>query len=37
MALGAVSGELHQGMWMDIGTMERLQAFDDYLSSRANG
>jgi MurNAc alpha-1-phosphate uridylyltransferase len=37
MALGAVSGELHQGMWMDIGTMERLQAFDDYLSSRVNG
>jgi MurNAc alpha-1-phosphate uridylyltransferase len=37
MAQGAVSGELHQGMWMDIGTMERLQAFDDYLSSRANG
>ena len=37
MALGSVSGELHQGMWMDIGTMERLQAFDDYLSSRANG
>ena len=34
MALGSVSGELHQGMWMDIGTMERLQAFDDYLSSR---
>ena len=33
MALGSVSGELHQGMWMDIGTMERLQAFDDYLSS----
>lgn len=37
MALGSVSGELHQGMWMDIGTMERLQAFDDYLSSRSNG
>ena len=36
MALGSVSGELHQGMWMDIGTMERLQAFDDYLSSRSN-
>ena len=34
MALGSVSGELHQGMWMDIGTMERLQAFDDYLSFR---
>jgi MurNAc alpha-1-phosphate uridylyltransferase len=37
MALGSVSGELHQGMWMDIGTMERLQAFDHYLSSRSNG
>ena len=36
MALGSVSGELHRGMWMDIGTMERLQAFDDYLSSRSN-
>ena len=37
MTLGSVSGELHQGMWMDIGTMERLQAFDDYLASRSNG
>ena len=36
MALGSVSGELYQGMWMDIGTMERLQAFDDYLASRSN-
>lgn len=35
MAQGAVSGELHAGLWMDVGTVERLQAFDDYLRSRA--
>ncbi len=35
MARGAVSGHLHQGLWMDIGTVERLQAFDTYLATRA--
>lgn len=34
MARNAVSGQLHEGLWMDIGTVERLQAFDDYLRGR---
>lgn len=32
MAKGAVSGELYRGFWMDIGTVERLQALDERLS-----
>lgn len=35
MAEGAVTGVLHQGLWMDIGTMERLQAFDQYLLAQS--
>lgn len=27
-----ISGELHQGEWLDIGTPERLQALDEHLS-----
>jgi MurNAc alpha-1-phosphate uridylyltransferase len=33
MTQGAVSGELYRGFWMDIGTIERLRAFDEYLVS----
>lgn len=33
MARRAVSGQLYQGFWMDIGTVERLQAFDAYLTA----
>lgn len=29
-----VTGELYQGFWMDIGTIERLKAFDEHLSAR---
>ena len=32
MAQEAVSAELYQGLWMDIGTMERLNAFDALLA-----
>lgn len=28
IALGKVSGEHHQGMWMDIGTPQRLHELD---------
>ncbi len=31
MAQGLVSGELYPGFWMDIGTVERLQEFDERL------
>ena len=34
MARQAVSGQLHEGLWMDIGTIERLQAFDQYLAAQ---
>jgi MurNAc alpha-1-phosphate uridylyltransferase len=34
MARDAVSGQLHQGLWMDIGTIDRLRAFDRYLTAR---
>jgi MurNAc alpha-1-phosphate uridylyltransferase len=34
MARDAVSGQLHQGLWMDIGTVDRLRAFDRYLTAR---
>lgn len=34
MADGAVSGELYGGFWMDIGTVERLEALDRRLSAR---
>ncbi|MDV3242361.1 MAG: hypothetical protein LOY00_11425, partial [Methylocaldum sp.] len=33
MADGRVSGEVYAGFWMDIGTIDRLQAFDEYLRS----
>jgi MurNAc alpha-1-phosphate uridylyltransferase len=33
MADGLVSGEVYAGFWMDIGTIDRLQAFDEYLRS----
>jgi MurNAc alpha-1-phosphate uridylyltransferase len=31
MAQGKVSGEFYPGFWMDIGTIERLQEFDERL------
>jgi len=34
MAGEAVSAELYEGLWMDIGSVERLQAFDRYLRDR---
>lgn len=34
IAAGRVSGEIHQGFWMDIGTVERLRAFDARIASR---
>ncbi|MDF1782080.1 MAG: nucleotidyltransferase family protein [Alcanivoracaceae bacterium] len=33
MALGAVSGVHHQGQWWDIGTPQRLQQLDDFLTN----
>lgn len=33
MAEGRVSGELYRGLWMDIGTVERLAAYDQWLRS----
>ncbi len=33
MARGLVSGCLHQGYWLDVGTPERLQQLDNYLRS----
>jgi len=33
MADGLVSGEMYGGFWMDIGTIDRLQAFDEHLRS----
>jgi MurNAc alpha-1-phosphate uridylyltransferase len=35
MARGGVSGEHHQGLWMDIGTPERLAALDRMLPARS--
>lgn len=35
MALGRVSGEHHRGLWMDIGTPERLAALERLLARRA--
>jgi MurNAc alpha-1-phosphate uridylyltransferase len=35
MAQGRVSGEHHRGVWMDIGTPERLAALDRLLAARA--
>lgn len=32
MPEGRVSGELYEGFWMDIGTVERLEAFDRWVS-----
>lgn len=34
MAAGRVSGELHSGFWLDIGTAERLGAYDRWLRAR---
>jgi MurNAc alpha-1-phosphate uridylyltransferase len=34
IADGLVSGEMYTGFWMDIGTIDRLQAFDEYLRSK---
>lgn len=36
MARGRVQGLYHGGIWMDIGTPERLQALDRYLSAQDN-
>ncbi len=36
MARKAVSGQLHAGLWMDIGTIDRLQAFDRHLRVHRN-
>lgn len=35
MTDGLVSGEMYTGFWMDIGTVDRLQAFDEYLRSKS--
>ncbi|HEX4917040.1 MAG TPA: nucleotidyltransferase family protein [Limnobacter sp.] len=34
MAQGKVSGELHAGFWMDVGTPQRLQELDDRLTQQ---
>jgi MurNAc alpha-1-phosphate uridylyltransferase len=34
MAQQSVNGQLYEGFWMDIGTVERLQSFDAYLNPR---
>lgn len=34
MATEQVGAELYAGFWMDIGTIDRLRAFDDYLNNR---
>lgn len=34
MALDAVSGEYHEGLWVDVGTPERLAALDAFLEAR---
>ena len=33
MGSGAVSGELHAGRWMDVGTPERLAELDRLLAA----
>lgn len=35
MAEGQVSGELYEGLWMDIGTVERLAAYDQWLAANS--
>jgi MurNAc alpha-1-phosphate uridylyltransferase len=35
MREGRVSGQLYPGFWMDIGTVDRLRAFERHLASRA--
>ncbi|MDD2767529.1 MAG: nucleotidyltransferase family protein [Methylococcus sp.] len=35
MTAGRVTGELHSGFWLDIGTAERLEAYDRWLKTRA--
>jgi MurNAc alpha-1-phosphate uridylyltransferase len=37
MSDGLVSGEVYAGFWMDIGTVERLHAFDRWLTERTRG
>jgi MurNAc alpha-1-phosphate uridylyltransferase len=32
MATGSVNGQVHQGFWMDIGTVERLRELDERLA-----
>ncbi len=34
MVQRSVSGQLYEGFWMDIGTVERLQTFDAYLNGK---
>jgi MurNAc alpha-1-phosphate uridylyltransferase len=34
MPEGKVSGELYEGFWMDIGTVERLEAFDRWVRAK---
>jgi MurNAc alpha-1-phosphate uridylyltransferase len=34
MAAGRISGELHSGFWLDVGTSERLGAYDRWLRAR---
>lgn len=33
MALGKVSGEHYPGLWMDVGTPERLHLLNDHLTA----
>jgi MurNAc alpha-1-phosphate uridylyltransferase len=37
MARGAVTGEHHRGMWMDVGTPQRLVDLERILASQARG
>jgi MurNAc alpha-1-phosphate uridylyltransferase len=37
MGAGGVTGEVFGGFWMDIGTVERLEAFDRHLSVQVGG
>ena len=37
IAADGVTGELHEGFWMDIGTEDRLREFDRRLNSRTHG
>jgi MurNAc alpha-1-phosphate uridylyltransferase len=37
MAQGAVTGEHHRGLWMDVGTPQRLSELERVLASRSGG